>query len=67
MAAPPALGPAPWLKPGLSLREAEKALLEITLEATAGNRTHAAELLGISLRTVRNKIREHGLPPRRLT
>jgi DNA-binding NtrC family response regulator len=65
--APPALGPAPWLKPGLSLREAEKALLEITLEATAGNRTHAAELLGISLRTVRNKIREHGLPPRRLT
>jgi transcriptional regulator with PAS, ATPase and Fis domain len=67
MGALPALGPAPWLKPGLSLREAEKALLEITLEATAGNRTHAAELLGISLRTVRNKIREHGLPPRRLT
>ena len=66
LASPPALGPAPWLKPGLSLREAEKALLEITLEATAGNRTHAAELLGISLRTVRNKIREHGLPPRRL-
>jgi transcriptional regulator with PAS, ATPase and Fis domain len=65
-ASPLALGPAPWLKPGLSLREAEKALLEITLEATAGNRTHAAELLGISLRTVRNKIREHGLPPRRL-
>ena len=62
---PPALGPAPWLKPGLSLREAEKALLEITLEATAGNRTRAAELLGVSLRTVRNKIREHGLPPRR--
>ena len=62
---PLALGPAPWLKPGLSLRQAEKALLEMTLEATAGNRTHAAELLGISLRTVRNKIREHGLPPRR--
>jgi two-component system, NtrC family, response regulator AtoC len=64
---PPALGPAPWLRPGLSLREAERALLEITLEATAGNRTHAAELLGVSLRTVRNKIREHGLPPRRLS
>jgi len=63
---PPCLGPAPWLKPGLSLRAAERALLEITLEATAGNRTRAAELLGISLRTVRNKIREHGLPPRRL-
>ena len=57
---------AGWLKPGLSLRELEKTLLEITLHATAGNRTHAAELLGVSLRTVRNKIREHGLPPRRL-
>ncbi len=56
----------PWLKPGLSLRELEKTLLEITLNATAGNRTHAAELLGVSLRTVRNKIREHGLPPRSL-
>ncbi len=67
LATPPALGPAPWLKPGLSLREAEKALLEITLEATAGNRTRAAALLGVSLRTVRNKIREHGLPPRRMS
>ena len=55
-----------WLRPGLSLRELEKTLLEVTLHATAGNRTHAAELLGVSLRTVRNKIREHGLPPRRL-
>jgi DNA-binding protein Fis len=54
------------LRPGLSFRELEKTLLEITLNATAGNRTQAAELLGVSLRTVRNKIREHGLPPRRL-
>jgi len=54
-----------WLRPGLSFRELEKTLLEITLDATAGNRTHAAELLGVSLRTVRNKIRQHGLPPRR--
>lgn len=59
-------GHAGWLRPGLSFRELEKALLKITLEATAGNRTHAAELLGVSLRTVRNKIREHGLPPRRM-
>ncbi len=56
-----------WLRPGLSFRELEKTLLEITLRATAGNRTHAAEMLGVSLRTVRNKIREHGLPPRRLS
>ena len=50
---------------GLSLREAEKRLLEATLKATAGNRTRAAELLGVSLRTIRNKIRDYGLPPRR--
>ena len=33
-----------------------------TLKATGGNRTRAAELMGVSLRTVRNKIREYGLP-----
>jgi DNA-binding NtrC family response regulator len=54
---------AEW-KPGLSLDEMEKQLLTITLDATRGNRSRAAEMLGVSLRTVRNKIREHGLPPR---
>ena len=60
--------PAPpdGLHPGLSLREVEKRLLEKTLQATAGNRSRAAELLGVSLRTVRNKIRDYGLPPRRM-
>lgn len=50
---------------GVTLRDMEKQLLERTLEATGGNRTRAAEILGVSLRTVRNKIREFGLPPRR--
>ncbi|HEY1462225.1 MAG TPA: sigma-54 dependent transcriptional regulator [Terriglobales bacterium] len=50
---------------GTSIRDVERHLLEKTLEATAGNRTRAAELLGVSLRTIRNKIREYGLPPRR--
>ena len=50
---------------GVTLRDMERQLLERTLEATGGNRTRAAELLGVSLRTVRNKIREFGLPPRR--
>jgi DNA-binding NtrC family response regulator len=50
--------------PGNSLREVERSLLERTLEATQGNRTHAAEMLGVSLRTIRNRIREYGLPPR---
>jgi transcriptional regulator with PAS, ATPase and Fis domain len=49
---------------GRSLREVERHLLEQTLEATQGNRTRAAEVLGVSLRTIRNRIREYGLPPR---
>jgi DNA-binding NtrC family response regulator len=54
---------AEW-KAGLSLGEMERQLLAMTLEATCGNRSRTAELLGVSLRTVRNKIREYGLPPR---
>ena len=50
---------------GASMREVERHLLEATLQATGGNRTRTAEMLGVSLRTIRNKIREHGLPPRR--
>jgi transcriptional regulator with PAS, ATPase and Fis domain len=53
------------LSAGLSLRDAERRLLEVTLTATDGNRTRAAEMMGISLRTIRNKIRDYGLPPRR--
>jgi DNA-binding NtrC family response regulator len=55
----------PTIEAGVSLRDAERELLERTLEATGGNRTRAAELMGVSLRTVRNKIRGYGLPPRR--
>ena len=50
---------------GTPIRELEKLHLENTLALTDGNRTHAAEMLGISIRTLRNKIREYGLPPRR--
>jgi DNA-binding NtrC family response regulator len=50
------------LRPGLSLGDMERRLVEMTLEATGGNRSRAAALLGVSLRTVRNKIRSYGLP-----
>jgi DNA-binding NtrC family response regulator len=53
------------VKPGTSVRELERQLLENTLEMTRGNRTRAAEMLGVSLRTIRNRIREYGLPPRK--
>jgi DNA-binding NtrC family response regulator len=51
--------------PGTPISVLEKMHLENTLALANGNRTHAAEMLGISLRTMRNKIREYGLPPRR--
>jgi DNA-binding NtrC family response regulator len=59
--------PAPFAMPapGTPIAVLEKAHLENTLALAHGNRTHAAVMLGISLRTMRNKIREYGLPPRR--
>ncbi len=51
-------------KPGVTLQDMERSLLEATLLATNGNRTRTAEMMGVSLRTVRNKIREYGLAAR---
>ena len=47
------------LQAGYSVSEMERKLILATLEQTSGNRTHAAKLLGISLRTLRNKLREY--------
>lgn len=60
----PAGGTVP-ATPGTPISVLERMHLENTLALTRGNRTHAAEMLGISLRTMRNKIRAYGLPPRR--
>ena len=49
----------------LSMDQVERTHLERTLELVGGNRTRAAEMLGISVRTMRNKIRQYDLPPRR--
>jgi DNA-binding NtrC family response regulator len=49
---------------GTKIADVEKQHLANTLALTHGNRTRTAQMLGISLRTVRNKIREYGLPPR---
>lgn len=45
--------------PGMSLSEVEKRLIIQTLELTAQNRTRAAHMLGISIRTLRNKLNEY--------
>ena len=44
------------LAPGTTVGQAERRLIDITLEHTNGNKTRAAELLGISLKTLHNKL-----------
>ncbi|WP_449256883.1 helix-turn-helix domain-containing protein [Bosea sp. (in: a-proteobacteria)] len=41
---------------GLPVADVERDLILATLRETGGNRTHAAQLLGIAIRTLRNKI-----------
>ncbi|MBW2600183.1 MAG: sigma-54-dependent Fis family transcriptional regulator, partial [Deltaproteobacteria bacterium] len=53
----------PVLKPAVSenitLKETEKRLIFETLEKVKGNRTRASEILGVSVRTIRNKLNEY--------
>ncbi len=45
---------------GTTVGEAEKALIHLTLTHTKNNKTRAAEILGISLKTLFNKLKEYG-------
>src|SRR6266702_1964689 len=45
---------------GTTVEEAEKLLILKTLEAINNNKTRAAEILGISLKTLHNKLKEYG-------
>jgi DNA-binding NtrC family response regulator len=49
----------PQLSVGMTVREIEKELIFNTLERVNDNRTHAAKMLGISIRTLRNKLNEY--------
>jgi len=42
-----------------SLKEMEQKMIFKTLDQTEGNRTHAAKILGVSVRTLRNKLKEY--------
>jgi DNA-binding NtrC family response regulator len=44
---------------GRTVAEVERDLIIETLHHTLGNRTHAANILGISIRTLRNKLKQY--------
>ncbi|HYD18986.1 MAG TPA: sigma-54 dependent transcriptional regulator [Patescibacteria group bacterium] len=47
---------------GRTVADVERELILNTLDHCLGNRTHAANILGISIRTLRNKLKEYGDP-----
>lgn len=49
------------IAPGMTIRELEKELILVTLEHNDGNRTRSAGFLGITRRTLQNKLKEYGI------
>ncbi len=47
------------LEVGITVKEMERMLIEKTLKSVSGNRSKAARILGISVRTLRNKLKEY--------
>jgi DNA-binding NtrC family response regulator len=47
------------LRAGRTLADVERDLILVTLRHCHGNRTRAAGILGISIRTLRNKLNEY--------
>jgi len=56
-----AVGSGMTLEAGITVEEAERRLIVLTLEHTRDNKTRAAEILGISLKTLHNKLNRLGL------
>lgn len=50
-----------WLLAGIRIADIERVAIEATLEKCDGNRTHAAKVLGISLRTLQRKLRQYAV------
>jgi DNA-binding NtrC family response regulator len=59
--APPQNASVVQLSVGMTVDEAERLLILRTLESTGQNKTRAAEILGISLKTMHNKLKEYSL------
>jgi DNA-binding NtrC family response regulator len=68
---PPSFGKAPspaaqvldasvvQVRVGTTVEEVERLLIMRTLESTGQNKTRAAEILGVSLKTMHNKLKEY--------
>ena len=50
------------LRPGVTVEEAERQLILMTLKHTGGNRARSAELLGLSVKTLFNKLKLYNEP-----
>jgi DNA-binding NtrC family response regulator len=48
----------PTLRPGMTIKDAEETLIRMTLEKYSGHREKTAQALGISVRTLINRLRE---------
>jgi DNA-binding NtrC family response regulator len=55
----------PLMVPGVTLAEVERYVIMKTLEAVDGSRNRAAEILGISRRTLQYRLQEWGIEPRK--
>jgi len=53
-------GPGFWVPVGSSIADVERKLIMATLDACGGVRERTAEILGISLKTLYNRLREYG-------
>jgi DNA-binding NtrC family response regulator len=61
--APMGAGDELHLRAGMTVEEAERRLILETLAFTGNNKTRAAEMLGISLKTLHNKLKEYEAKP----
>lgn len=60
--------PPPWganadvVAPGMSIREVERSLIEKTLDHFDGNKSKTADALGVSLKTLYNRLKDYETP-----
>ena len=59
MASEPAANLPVSVNVGMTVEDAERALIEATLASSGNNKTRAAAILGISIRTLHGKLNQY--------